>query len=336
MINYSDQWKHDIGLHQIPYDEFVSIFFTSGIFIQKVDGMLGTLVYSKGQKPFFQTTSAKEIIDIPVLEEYEKFFNSMNITEAKIPGELVAKKGGVILPFNETQSIVKRFKESKNKDLIYHYPVDIISLNKLSMEFNQSLLFILKNFRHQNHISLPKVVKGGLEDFRKLYKETMIPGFDGVVARGINGRNYKVKYINSVDLVIMGAGHFEMPSWPRRQVSYLLTSFIDKNGLFRSSSKVGTGFTLPDRSKFYDFIMKNRIYDLNGEVFVKPKLMIEVKFFRSRITNTPAYIYTGKQYLEKGSEKSVTFSHPSFVRERPDKEVSKLNARLEQIADFEY
>ena len=336
MINYSEQWKKNINLHQISYDDFVSIFFTSGIFMEKLDGMLGTLVYSKGNQTFFQTTTAKQIIDIPVIQEYEKIFESLNITEVKIPGELVGIKDGNILPFNDTQSIVKRFREEQNKDLIYHFPVDVISLNKSNLDFKQSLSFIRKNLRKHKHISLPKIVIGGMEDFRKLFLETRKPGFDGVIARGINGRNFKIKYVNTVDLVIIGAGNLIMPSWSRKQISYLLTAFIDKNGYFRSSSKVGTGFSMSDRSDFYNYIIKNKIYELNNEIFVKPTKMIEVKYFRSRITNTSSYVFTGKQYIDSGSKKSITFSHPAFMRRREDKEVGKSNARLEQIPDFFY
>lgn len=335
MTNIAMQWKKDLKLRQIPYDEFVSINFNKGIFLEKLDGMLGVYIYNK-RESFFQTTTGKKIYDIPVVNEYENILRSLNIEEAKIPGELIAIKNGKLLSFNDTQSIVKRFHEPKNKDLIFHYPVDIISINKASFDFKKVLSFLRKNFSRKRYIKLPRVVIGDLEDFRDLFTKTMKPGFDGVVARNINGKNYKVKFINTVDLVVIGAGNYSLPSWPRKQISYLLTSFIDNKGMFRSSSKVGTGFTLTERSELYSFIMKNKIYELKGDVYIKPRLMIEIKYFRFRLTKTPSYVYTGKQYIERKEENSITFSHPSFERKRLDKEVNKINARLEQIPNFKY
>jgi ATP-dependent DNA ligase len=305
--------------------------------MEKVDGMLGTLIYKQDIEPVFTTTTNKKIYDIPVINEYKNILEAMKIKEAKIPGELIAIKRGNLLPFNQSQSIVKRFKEDQNKGLIYHYPLDIISFNQNKVDFKQAWSIVSKLFRNRKHIKLPKVVRGDLETFRAFYRKTMEnPGFDGVVARDINGKNYKVKFIESVDLVVIGAGNYQLPSWPRKQISYLLTSFIDKNGIFRTSSKIGTGFKISERSKFYQFVMDNKLYEKKGDIFIKPKLMIEVQYFRSRITDTPSFIFSSNEYKEKGDRKSITFSHPSFIRERPDKIVNKLNARLEQIPDFSY
>jgi len=336
MKNYSIDWKKSLKLIQIPYDDFVSINFLNGIFLEKVDGMLGVLIYKEGSKSYFQTTTGKEIYDIPLIDDYEKIFKSKGIHEIKVAGELVAKKNGKILPFNEIQSVVKRFKEPQNKNLIFHYPVDLISLNSSQMTFKQSLSFISK-FLRSDHITIPKFVFGGLKEFRKLFNDTRkVPGFDGVVARSINGRNYKVKFIDSVDLVVIGAGHFGLPSWPRKQISYLLTSFIDKNDNFRTSSKVGTGLTQKKRSELFEYINNNKIYEIGGEVFVEPKLMIEVKYFRYRFTDMPVLSYSNNQYENIGKRKSITFSNPTFIRLRKDKVADKLNARLEQIPDFSY
>jgi ATP-dependent DNA ligase len=336
MINYSAEWKKSIKLIQIPYDDFVSLNFLNGVFLEKVDGMLGVLIYKEGSKSYFQTTTGKKIYDIPVNDTYEKIFKNRDIREIKVAGELVARKGGKILPFNEIQSIVKRFKEPQNKNLIFHYPVDLISLNGSQMTFKQSLSFISK-FLKGDHIIVPKFVFGGLKEFRKLFNDTRkTSGFDGVVVRDLNGRNYKVKFVESVDLVVIGAGHFGLPSWPRKQVSYLLTAFIDKSGYFRSSSKVGTGMTQKKRSELFNYINNHKVSEIGGEVFVEPKLMVEVKYFRYRITDTPSLSYSNNQYENIGKKKSITFSNPTFIRLRKDKVADKLNARLEQIPDFLY
>jgi ATP-dependent DNA ligase len=338
MKNYSLEWKKEINLKQFSYEDFVTDFsrLKNGIYIEKLDGMLGTLIYENG-KAVFQTTTGAIINEIPCAYEYESLFKKRNVKEAIIPGELVAKKNNTILPFNVTQSIVKRFHQEANKNLIYHYPLDVISIDGKSPNFRQSISIITRSFGRTAHIVLPKVVEGDIESFRKMYKSLEDEvGFDGVVARNLGGKNYKIKFTNSADLVVIGAGKEGLPAWEKGQASYLLTAFVDKNGLFRTSSKVGTGMTHFRRDAFYRFVHENKLYKSGGEIFVKPILVIEVKYFRHRITPTPTYKFVNDKYVTAGKNKSITFSHPSFERMRTDKKANKYDTRLEQLPDWRY
>ena len=338
MINYATQWKKKTNFHQIAYNEFVTIPDDVGIYMAKMDGMLGALVFDNSNF-FFQTTTGKEIVDIPVLAEYKAVFDKHKITQAIIPGELMAQKGGVLLPFNDVQSIVKTSYLAKNKDLVYHYPVDIVSLNNSNIGFMKAMNILSKIIGKAGlpHIRLPKTKMGKLEDFRKLYEEVYKqPGFDGVIARNYNGKNYKVKFVESVDLTIIGAGHEDMKAWSKGEVSYLLTAFIDKDGMFRSSSKIGTGFKRDERIKFFKFVNDNYLYKEKGEYFLNPQIVVEMNYFRSRITNTPKYKFEKGIYKYVGEDKSVTFSHPSFERLRKDKKATKYDTRLEQVPEFSY
>ena len=301
--------------------------------------MLGALIYKENEYSFLQTTSGGSITDIPVITEYEILFKKLGIKSAILIGELVARKGGRILPFNMTQSIVKKHYLPQNKDLIFHYAVDVNDINKKTYGYKQALSFLFKHIGKVGlpHIKMPKTIVGGLTEFRNLYNEIKDdPGFDGVVARGVGGKNYKIKFVDTADVVIIGAGNENMKSWPRGQVSYLLTSFIDKNGIYRSSSKIGTGFTQPVRKTYFNYIKKNALYSEKGEIFVKPKLVVEVKYFRYRITNTPSYRFINGRYDQVGNDLSITFSHPTFERPRTDKRANKDDVRLEQIPEFKY
>jgi len=339
MKNYAFIWKKHVNFRQISYDDFVRDFskISGQIFSEKVDGMLGVLVYGHG-KTMLQTSTGHEIVDVPCITEYEAKFKKHGITEAIIPGELVARKSGKILPFNQSQSIVRTSHIEKNKPYIFHYPYDIYSLNNKKFDFKPSLLLLTRFiYPGSEHIRLPAFVRGGMDDFRKLYLQTKDnDGFDGVVARDINGKNYKIKFTSTVDLVVIGAGHEEMKAWKKGQVSYLLSSFIDKDGLFRSSSKVGTGFTEIVRKDFYKQILTKKLYGEKGNVFIKPEIIIEMKFFRSRLIETPTYQFKDGIYRQIGNKPSITFSHPSFVRLREDKRPTKYDVRLEQIPEFMY
>jgi len=340
MRNYAAEWKKKVNFKQFSYDDFVSKFFNipNTFFLEKVDGLLGTLVYREGKKPFFQLSGGGVIVDLPVLYEYEIHLKKLKIKEAILAGELVGRKFGTVLPFNQTQSIVRTaYRRLEYRDLVHHYIVDVCSLNGKKFNFPQSINFMSKNFGRMGlpRIHIPRIAYGNIDTFRKLYDIVRDkPGFDGVVARDIKGNNYKVKFTGTVDLVVIGAGHIDMKAWKKNQVSYLLTSFIDGEGLFRTSSKVGTGFTLKERAALFNYIKDSTIYKKDGEFFVKPKLVIEVKFFRYRMTSTPTYKFAKGRYDLIGSKKSVTLSHPGFERIRTDKKPDRYSCRMEQIPDW--
>lgn len=337
MRNYALEWKKNSKFRQVPYEDFVVDFrgVTDGVYFEKVDGMLGGFVYD-GKDAFFQTTTGKEMRDLPVISEYLAMFKKFKVKSAMVMGELVAKKNNTILPFNETQSIVKTSYKESNKPLVHHYPFDIVEWNGQKPNFKQATAFLSKNLGGLQHITMPKMVTGNIKQFRKLYNSIKEDnGFDGIVARVGDGKIYKVKFTNTADVAVIGAGGIGMPAWIKGQVSYLLTSFVDKQGLFRTSSKLGTGFTAQKRAEFFRYINQNKLYEKNGELFVDPKLIIEVKYFRYRITDTPAYKLSDGVYQPIGNKKSITFSHSSFERSRPDKKPNRFDTRLEQIPEFE-
>lgn len=345
MINYAESWKKYVNFHQYSYKDFISEFsnISNTYFIEKFDGMLGALIFDHKQEPFFQTTFEGRIEgDIPVLYEYKILLKSLGIKNAVIIGELIAIKNGKILPFNEIVSVVKMNREPQNKPLIYHAIYDIWEIDKKNYKgnFNESVKFLNSlKFRKRKNIIIPKFGKGDINSFIDLYNRTYeTSGFDGVVARDIKGRNYKIKFTNTLDLLVIGAGNTEMKNWPKGQISYLITSFLDKDGLYRTSSKIGTGFDETIRTNLFNSIQKNKLYEKNGNLYVPPKreFIIEVKFFRYRITETPTYKYQNGIYNFVGNKDSITLSHPVFVRFRPDKNINKNDLRLEQIPEFNY
>lgn len=174
------------------------------------------------------------------------------------------------------------------------------------------------------------------ENFSKMYNNTIIkPGFDGVVIRQYHGKNYKIKPFQTFDLVLIGAGHEHMPAWKKNQISYLIVAFIDKDGLFRLTSKVGTGFDFKTRSMFYDYIMSNKILEKNGDFFVKPEKIVEVEFLRYDIRDMPCYKFDGKSYTLIGKKASGTMINPRFLRIREDKKINEFDVRISQIPEFD-
>lgn len=341
MENYCIAWKKRVNFKEDTYDEFIkdNPNFQNAFYLQKIDGMLGILIYEKGKECFFQTTTGAEIRNLPVLEDYKNSLSRFNnIQSIKIVGELIAKKGNNLLPWGESQSILKTLSRS-NTDLVHHYCYDIYELNGKKIDFKQSITFlesmISKEFKH---IDIPSYSYGGLIILKLMYKKyvsTNITGIEGIVIR-TDRKNFKIKPFFTLDLVVIGAGNVNMVTWEREQISYLIPAFVDKNKNFRITSNIGTGFDFATRNYFYDYVQKNKTMDqdIKGNFFVKPELIIEVKFLRYHVNDMDCYSYKNGVYTKIGKKESVTLINPRFNRIRIDKKINDFDVRLNQIPEL--
>lgn len=340
MNNYALEWKDAVNFKQYSYDDFVTKYadISDTYYLEKIDGFLSPFIYNQDGKSFFQSTTGKQITDIPVIAQYEERLKKLKVKSAVLVGELVAQKFGVILPFNQTQSIVKRFYVEENKFLIHHYLYDILYLDGKKVPFPQAANFIWHYFRpEQSHIHVPEIQKGDLEVFRDFFNEALErTGREGVVVRFPNGRAIKVKATNTFDVGVLGAGHISLPAWKKDQISYLITAFMDREGLFRLTSKIGSGYTNLQRSELFKNVQNVSLYQEGGDFFIPPKLVIEVKSYRLFQTQVPCYEYKKGKYIFVGKRKGVMLSQPSFLRFRTDKSINKNDLRLEQVPEFMY
>ncbi len=344
MKNYALDWKHYVNFKEISYNDFLLKFHDLKnskyiYYMEKIDGMLGALVYIRNNDIFFQTTTGAKIKDdLPVLNEY-KYFLSKNkdIKEAIFLGELVAVKHNTILPFNQSQSIIKTSYIQENKPLIHHYLYDVWSINGKRFSFPESIDFIKRTIdeRQLLYIHIPKTSYGVLDNFRYLYSKSVgeIPGIEGIVIRS-SEKNYKVKPFSSFDLVVIGVGNVSMKTWDRNKVSYLVVAFVDNDGIFRTSSKVGVGFSEKERSNLFEYAQKNKVQEMNGEIFIKPKLIIEAQWRRYLLRKMPSYKFKNGKYEYVGNLLSATMHMPSFLRFREDKKINDYDLRLDQIPDY--
>jgi len=339
MENYALAWKKQMNFKQSAYDEFVEAFqkIPPSFFSQKVDGILGALVWKRGSLPYFVTVNNIKVTDLPVLYEYDKILRSIpNLDSAVVVGELVAMKAGTILPFPQTSSVVRTAYREENKPYIYHWLFDVYSLNgKRIKNYEEAVTFINNYFRKSSlKIRIPKIVRGDIRVFEKLFEETVSKqGFEGVVAR-LPNRNYKVKKSFTADLAVIGFGSTKMPAWRKKQISYLITAFIAKDRTYRVSSKVGSGFTESERSELFEYCNANNagvFSEATGDFFVKPGLIVEVKFDRFRVKVTKAFSYSKGKYNFVGEKPSVSLDLPRFIRIRTDKRPTPYDVRLSQI-----
>lgn len=344
MKNFPELWREITKFKEIKYNDFISNerkFNKKCIIAPKYDGMLAALIYKKGEDLILQTKTGRIIKnDIPVKTELLEFLNKQKIDSIILIGELVAKVNNTILPFNKSQSIIKTPDKENNALLIHFYIFDILFINnKLITKYSESIVNLLNIFKKDlPHVHLTKFYFGTFNKIIEVYKEYQDQmGFDGIVVRELNSmKAIKIKYKSTLDLVVIGFGNKKMPSWPKKEISYLITAFIDKDGYFRLSSKVGTGFSRTDRLNFFNKLQEIKLYETDEEVFVRPKYIIEIEFSEEMLTVTPKYKFDNNKYIEIGKDKSLTLRHPSFIQIREDKEVNTYDVRPEQSPYFKY
>jgi len=341
MKNYALEWKKYVNFKDVSYSDFMSKFYNlkDAYYMEKIDGMLGALVYIRDKDIFFQTTTGAEIRDdLPVLKEYKFILDRISsIGKAVFLGEIVAVKHNTILPFNQSQSIIKTSYITENKMLIHHYLYDVWEVNGKRFNFPEAIDFIKRNIdeRTLSYIHIPKTSYGLIKNFRYLYSQSVgkKSGIEGIVVR-TKDKNYKVKPFSTFDLAVIGAGEVGLPAWNKNQISYLITAFVDKNGIFRTSSKVGTGFKEKERRELFDYVQKNKVRESNGKFFIKPELVVEVQWRRYSIIETPAYKFKNGQYEYIGNLKSASMHMPSFLRVRTDKKINYYDLRIEQVPGY--
>lgn len=340
MKNYALEWKKFVNLKELSYDNFIKDFesISSAFYLEKIDGMLGMVIYEKGKDIYFQTTTGAIIKDLPVLKEYLQILNkNEKIKSIILAGELIAIKNNKMLEWGNSQSIIKTSYLESNKKYIHHYVYDIFLLNNNKLQYNDAIKELNKifNFKITSYIHFPEYEFGNIKDFSNIYNKVVNikSGVEGIVVRTKN-KNYKIKPFQSLDVVIIGAGNENMKTWKRKQILYLIVAFMDSDGYFRISSKIGTGFTFKERNDLYEYISKNYIQKINNEFFIKPKIIIEVYCKKYIYNDLMTYQFKNNMYHEIGKKKSVTLIDPRFIRVRTDKNINDFDIRLDQILNI--
>ncbi|MDG6906601.1 MAG: ATP-dependent DNA ligase [Nitrososphaerota archaeon] len=265
---------------------------------------------------------------------------SVNANEFIVEGEVVAiDKFGKYLPFQELMHRRRKFElEKAMKD----YPVqinlfDILFFNgestiNQSYESRRNLLQVLfKRTRAKDKIMLvPSRRVSKASEIDALMEESLVKGCEGLVvkdpgspyragARGYAWVKYKPEYRSGVrdtlDLVIVGANHGK---GRRAGVygTYLLAAYDRESDIFRTTTKVGTGFSdenLETISRLLDnhkLTGKSPRVDsrIESEVWFEPITVIEI--IASEITLSPIYT-AGLDLVREGSGLALRF--PKFT-----------------------
>lgn len=316
--------------------------------IQHMGGVASAEYKLDGERVQAHKTSAGEVtlfsrrLEI-ITEQYSDVVDPLKSLPAKqfiVEGEVVAiDSAGKYLPFQELMHRRRKYElEAAQKE----YPVvlnlfDILLVDEERM-INQSYekrraelqkLFDKARARHNIMLVPAQTVRDSTE-IDSLMEISLSAGCEGLVIKDLSSKytagargyawikfkpEYRPNVRDTIDLVIVGANH----GMGRRAGVYgafLLAAYDDKADIFRTVTKVGTGFSDLDLEKISRTLDNHKVEvksprvdaRITSEVWFEPKMVIEI--IASEITLSPIYT-AGLDLIRKGAGFALRF--PKFT-----------------------
>jgi ATP-dependent DNA ligase len=338
IIKAVQKWKHEQAIISLTIDEMVKVAQgQKHITEQKVDGQTAIMSYKAGEEPRFGSLHGMIMWDLPLGEDVAKHLKAKKITQALIVGEMAGYANGKIIPFNESEHLIKNPKADKTK--VHWFPYEIIELNgeKLGGERNfetykkewPELKRLFSGSKYAHPVEYTEGdIKGAYNHWVEKQKN------EGIVVRLSNNKVYKCKPTFSYDLVVIAVGSKKGKNWPKRMVGMVLLAFMDGDRVFRTAGHVASGFNDKESKELFSWAQKNKVGEDATYVWVKPQKIMEVQWERSSIREMNSYRYSHKGYEKIEKRFSGTIVKPRFIRWRLDKNVNPSDLRLTQIPDW--
>ncbi len=287
------------------------------------------------------------------IEYVNRFVNDNVILEAEIVAIDVNTRE--YLPFQE---LMHRRRKYGIEEAMKEYPIalnffDILYLNDkecLAMKYKERRRLLEEIIKDDNNIRVvPMIIAKDAETIEKFMEQAISEGCEGLMIKNLESsyragareyawiklkREYRGELADSLDLVIVGA-FYGRGRRKGRYGAFLLAAYDDEHGIFRSISKVGTGFTDEHLDLFYDILEQYKLIKrddkvdskLEADVWFEPKIVIEV--IASEITLSPLHA-CAMNMIRKGSGLALRF--PKFTgRIRDDKRAEDATTVREVI-----
>ena len=276
-------------------------------------------------------------------------------------GEVVAiDPNGKYLPFQELMHRRRKYDlEAARKS----YPVVLNLFDVLLVDDRETLdlpykerratlekLYRSAKTKHNMMLVPAKQVKDPAE-IDALMEESLAAGCEGLVvkeldstykagARGYAWIKYKPEYRpgvrDSVDLVVVGANH----GMGRRAGVYgafLLAAYDEAADLFRTTTKVGTGFSDADLEKISKELDAHKIEKksprvdakVEAEAWFEPKIVLEI--LSSEITLSPIYT-AGLDLIRPGAGFALRF--PKFTGKIRDDKAPEDSTTVQELLEM--
>jgi len=278
-----------------------------------------------------------------ITSQYKDVVDALKGVRAKdfiVEGEVVAiDKSGKYLPFQELMHRRRKYELDK---AMKDYPVvinlfDILLLDgdgKIDQPYEKRRMllqsFLEKSEDKMKIMLVPAKRVTRARELDSLMEKALSAGCEGLVvkdpqsqyragARGFAWIKFKPEYRpnvrDTIDLVIVGANH-GMGKRAGVYGAYLLAAYDHEADIFRTTTKVGTGFSDENLAKISELLEQHKIPEksprvdarVEAEVWFEPKIVIEI--IASEITLSPIYT-AGLDLVRSGSGFALRF--PKFT-----------------------
>ncbi len=282
---------------------------------------------------------------------------SMNINNIILEGEIVAIEQDTsdYLPFQE---LMHRKRKYGVEEAMRDYPItlnifDILYIDGkecLELKYRERRELLESIIREYNTIRLiPMIIAKDEESIEKYMEEAIASGCEGLMLKNLESkyragareyswmklkREYSGELLDSLDLVIVGA-FYGKGRRVGRYGALLLCAYDDEQNLFKTVSKVGTGFSDEHLSLFYSMLNTYKLSKkdprveskIEADIWFEPRIVIEI--IASEITLSPLHT-TALDIIRKGSGLALRF--PKFTgRIRDDKRAEDATTLKEVI-----
>jgi ATP-dependent DNA ligase len=337
IIKAIQKWKKDQAIISLTLDEMIKeAKDKKHITEQKIDGQSAILDYKAGEEPRFGSLHGIIMWDLPLGEDITKIFKTKKITQARMVGEMAGYANGKIIPFNESESLIKNPQADKTK--VHWFPYEILELNGEKIEddfetYKKIWPELERIFKGSKYVHPVEYTEGDIKSAYNRWVDRQKN--EGVVVRLSNNKTYKVKPSFSYDLAVIAVGDKKRgKNWPKKMISMALLAFMDGDRVFRTAGHVASGFNDQESRELFSWAHKNKVGEDDTYVWVKPQKIMEVKWERSSVKEMPSYRYTRKGYEKIDKRMSGTIVKPRFIRWRLDKNVNPNDLRLTQIPNW--
>ena len=263
--------------------------------------------------------------------------NQIRAKEVIVEAEAVAinSKTKEYLPFQE---LMHRRRKHGIEKAIKQYPISLNFFDVLYCDNNEIMNESYSNRRKilegivkvdEDVKVVPSKISDDPEEIEEFMENAIKDGCEGLVAKKLSSkyragareyswiklkRDYKNSIEDSFDLVIIGA-FYGKGKRAGKYGTYLLAVYDKENDLFRSITKIGSGFTDEDLEEFPKILEKDKINNkhqkvdsnIKADVWFIPNMVIEI--IASEITLSPIHTCSINN-IRKGSGLALRF--PKF------------------------
>jgi len=292
------------------------------------DGEFVYVVYEKGEAKAYnrwgRVYTADELIALRQFKSIGRGIHSLKLTS-----ELYASEENQALSLPEYKKAVTRAPEKVKLGVFGLKEINGVPVaNDWLWQMDELQLYFAEL---ENIQVLPFRAVKDYADI-KAFWDRWVVGFryEGVVTRGSAGL-FKIKPEVTIDALIVGFK--KTRSIQNGKVAALRLALMQPNGDLVHVGDISSGLDSETQQKLYALLNYLKVGEDREIFYVKPMLIIEVRFYDIYKGQRPAWRWTGAEYKQLPERTFYSMKSPVLLRFREDKTFCVSDLRVEQVPE---